>query len=283
MPLSRRTFLGMSGAAVLGLGLYAGEFERHDVEVEEHTVSLRGLGDSFHGMRIAQISDFHYDEFTEPYYIREVVRRVNRLKPDMVLLTGDFVSMDPLPRRFGARLAGPCAALLQELESPLRYAVMGNHDAEVGVDHVIDALVSHGIPVLENRYLPLEKDGARLWLAGTADVLGGMARLEQAVPPNRIRGTDPVILMVHEPDFVDRVVHHGGVDFMISGHTHGGQVRVPFVGPLILPPLGQKHIEGFFQVGPTRLYVNRGIGAVGLPVRFLCRPEITVFTLSAEA
>jgi predicted MPP superfamily phosphohydrolase len=281
LAMSRRGFLGLGGAALLGLGLYGSEFERHDVQVEEHAVSLRGLGDSFHGMRIAQISDLHYDEYTEPYFIREVVARVNSLKPDMVLLTGDFVSYGPFSKSFGARHANPCAALLQKLESPLRYAVMGNHDAEVGANVVTDALTTHGITVLRNKYVPLERDGKRLWIGGVEDVLEQRPRLELAVPSKLVSGNDPVILMAHEPDFADRVARHGGVDFTVSGHTHGGQVRLPLVGPLTLPPLGRKYVQGFFQIGPTLLYVNRGIGSVGLPIRIDCRPEITVFTLSA--
>jgi len=286
LTISRRTFLRAggiaAGAAALGLGLDAGEFERHDIAVEMHRVSLPGLGDGFHGMRIAQISDLHYDEFTEPYYIRDVVERVNGLKPDLVLLTGDFVSDGPLPKKFAARHSYPCAALLQNLDCTQRYAVMGNHDAQVGVQIVTDALQSHGTPVLENQYVPLERDGRRLWIAGSGNVSTRMARLQNAVPAKKVRGNDPVLLMVHEPDFADHVARYGGVNFMISGHSHGGQVRLPFVGPLILPPLGQKYVEGFFTVGPTLLYVNRGVGTVGLPVRFLCRPEITLFTLSAS-
>ncbi len=279
--VSRRTFLGLGGAAVVGAGLYSTEYERHEVEVIEHTVKLPNLADSFHGMRLVQISDVHFHEFSEAYYIRDVVERVNKLKPDMVLLTGDFVTDGPLPHAFARAQTNPCAEVLQKLECPHRYAVMGNHDAEVGVSFVIDALTAHDIPVLENQYVPIERDGRRFWLAGAANVTSHMARLELAVPPKTIRGDDPVILMAHEPDFLDHVAQYGGVDFMVSGHTHGGQVRLPLVGPLILPPLGRKYVEGFFQRGQTRLYVNRGLGTVGLPVRFMCRPEITVFTLSA--
>ncbi len=279
--VNRRTFLSLGTAAVLGVGLYSTEFERHDLELTEHTVKLPNLADSFHGMRLVQISDVHFHEFSEAYYIREVVKRVNALKPDLVLLTGDFVTDGPLPHAFGRAQSYPCAEILQKLECPHRFAVMGNHDAEVGVETVIDALVTHNIPVLENRYVPIERDGRRFWLAGAANVTSHMARLELAVPPKPIRGDDPVILMAHEPDFLDHVAQYGGVDFMVSGHTHGGQVRLPFVGPTVLPPLGRKYVEGFFQRGQTRLYVNRGLGTVGLPVRFMCRPEITVFTLAA--
>ena len=252
------------------------------VETIEHTIALPNLADSFHGMRLVQISDIHFHEFSEAYYIREVVRKVNALRPDVVLLTGDFVSDAPMPHAWGRAQSYPCAEILQKLECPQRYAVMGNHDAEVGVATVIDALLTHGIPVLENRYVPIERDGRRFWLAGAANVTSHLARLELAVPAKPIRGNDPVILMAHEPDFLDHVAQYGGVDFMVSGHTHGGQVRLPFVGALALPPLGKKYVTGFFQKGQTRLYVNRGIGTVGLPVRFLCRPEITVFTLSAR-
>lgn len=280
--MNRRRFLGLTGAAVLGAGLYSSELERHAVETIEHTIALPNLADSFHGMRLVQISDIHFHEFSEAYYIREVVRKVNALRPDVVLLTGDFVSDAPMPHAWGRAQSYPCAEILQKLECPQRYAVMGNHDAEVGVATVIDALLTHGIPVLENRYVPIERDGRRFWLAGAANVTSHLARLELAVPAKPIRGNDPVILMAHEPDFLDHVAQYGGVDFMVSGHTHGGQVRLPFVGALALPPLGKKYVTGFFQKGQTRLYVNRGIGTVGLPVRFLCRPEITVFTLSAR-
>jgi predicted MPP superfamily phosphohydrolase len=283
--MSRRTFLGgiAGGTAALGLGLYSGEFERHHLQIEQHIVPIRGLGDAFDGLRIVQVSDLHYDEFSEPYFIREVVARVNKLQPDVVLLTGDFVSAGPLPLSFGARHSHGCAALLQELDCPSRFAIMGNHDAEIGTAIVTDALTTHSIPVLDNRYVAIEREGKRLWIAGVGDVMARLARLDLAVPAARIRGKDPVILMAHEPDFADIVARHGGVAFMVSGHSHGGQVRLPFVGALTLPPLAKKYVQGFFQVGPTKLYVNRGIGTVGLPIRFLCRPEITVFTLSAEA
>ena len=279
--MNRRRFLGVGGAAVLGVGLYSSEWERHNIETAEHTVALPDLADSLHGMRLVQISDIHFHEFSEAYYIREVVRRVNALQPDVVMLTGDFVSDSPRSHAYGRAQSYSCAEILQAIACPVRYAVMGNHDAEVGVAAVIDALQTHGIPVLENRYLPIERDGRRIWLAGVANVTAHMARLELAVPPKTTRGRDPVVLMAHEPDFLDHVAQYGGVDFMVSGHTHGGQVRLPLTGPLVLPPLGRKYVEGFFQMGPTRLYVNRGIGTVGAPVRFLCRPEITVFTLSA--
>jgi predicted MPP superfamily phosphohydrolase len=188
--------------------------------------------------------------------------------------------MAPLPRHIGARLSYPCAALLQELECPVRYAVLGNHDAMVNMAVVTDALETHGIPVLANQYVPIERDGRRIWLGGVMDVSVKLARVEEAVPKPAEKNGDPVILLAHEPDFADHVARYGGVDFMLSGHTHGGQVRLPLLPPMMLPPHGKKYVEGLFRVGPTQLYVNRGIGTVGLPMRLHCPPEITVFTLT---
>jgi predicted MPP superfamily phosphohydrolase len=278
--MKRRDFLRTAAFAALGVGLYSGEYERHALTVEQRTIKLPGLADSFHGLRIAQISDIHYDEFTEPYFVKQVVARVNALQPDIVVFTGDLISMDPLPKHIAQQLSYPAAALLKAITCPLRYAVLGNHDVMVNMTVVTNALEINGFNVLANQYVPFERDGRRIWLSGVRDVLARLARLEDAVPKAPIKNGDPVILFAHEPDFADHVAHYGGVDLMLAGHTHGGQVRLPFIPPLALPPLGKKYVQGLFRVGNTQLYVNRGVGTVGAPFRFLCTPEITIHTLT---
>ena len=157
---------------------------------------------------------------------------------------------------------------------------MGNHDVLVSRVDVTDALVSKGIPVLHNHAIPIEKDGTRLWLAGVADVsTGNEANLSAAIPRGRLAAAEPLILMAHEPDYADQVIG-SGVDLMLSGHTHGGQVRIPFMPPMNLPPMGRKYVEGHFFLNDLQLYVTRGIGTVGMPFRFRCPPEITVITLN---
>lgn len=262
------------------MALYSGEYERHHLEVTHRDIELTRLPAALDGLRVAQISDIHYDEFTEPYFLREVVNQVNRLAPDLVLMTGDYVSEGPLPHRFGAGKSYPCAEILSGIRCAQRWCVLGNHDAAVGAAIVTDALESHGLPVLANSYVPFERNGARLWIAGVKDVYRGDAYLPNAVPHKVMSTGDPVILMAHEPDYADTVVRRGGVDLMISGHTHGGQIRVPFVGAIYTPPMGRKYIEGLFPLqNGLQLYVNRGIGAVGIPFRFDCRPELTLMTL----
>ena len=268
-----------------GFALYSTEVARHEISVEEHTIRLARLPDAFRGMRIVQISDIHYLQFTEPWFLREIVDHVNRLKPDMVLMTGDFVTYGPSPfsgdtqRAFALRHAPECASILSLIQSPLRYASLGNHDQEVNGPAITRILEEHGLPCLVNAAVPLERDGQRLWLVGLGSAAEGDSKPDQAFPSSAVRDREAMIVMAHEPDILPEIARYNA-ELMLSGHTHGGQVRIPFMRPMFLPKYGRRYVEGWFQVGPTHLYVNRGIGTIAAPVRLNCPPEITVFTLA---
>lgn len=266
-----------------GLALYAGEFERHWLEAVHREIHIAGLPNAFDGITVAQLSDIHLDEFTEPFLLREAIDEINRNRPEIVLLTGDYVSAQVLPRDLTIDAAWQCARMLNHLQCTQRYAIFGNHDIWAGEKHVGEALRSHGIAVLRNSYLPIERNGGRIWLAGIDDPVVGKPDPDLTIPASiRNVPNEPVVLMCHAPDYVDVLREHPAgqaLSFVVSGHTHGGQIRLPFVGPLHLPPGGQKYVEGLFRVGPMQLYVNRGIGSVGVPFRFDCRPEITFFRL----
>jgi predicted MPP superfamily phosphohydrolase len=284
--VTRRGFLkaGLFGAA--GLALYSAEIERHWIDVTHHDVRLFGLPAAFNGMRIVQISDIHLDNLTEPFFLRLVVDRINSLKPDAIFLTGDFITAFVGPARspvkYALHAAWQCSNILAELECKSLYAVLGNHDLCINAKEVADALTANGITVLRNSWVPIERSGSRFWLAGLDD----HPNLDLAIPA-LIRNVpnEPLVLLCHAPDYADRIMAHPAgrsVDLMLSGHTHGGQVRLPFVGAMVLPAMGRKYIDGWFQFGRMQLYVNRG--TVGLPFRFDCPPEITTFTLhTAEA
>ena len=279
LRFSRRAFILGSGVTAAGVVLYSGEIARHLIDKVDTTIRITNLPSAFHGFRIVQISDIHLDEFTEPFFLEHVVNRINALQPDLVLVTGDFVTRGSLTFATSSHAAHRAAEILSLLKAPQTYTVLGNHDVSVSAPLVVGALKSFKIPVLINQYVPIERRGSRIWLCGTDDIGNGHPDLNLALPKNP---DGPVILMAHEPDYADTVVQHPRaktIDLMLSGHSHGGQVRIPFLGPLILPPLGQKYVEGHFRFGQMQLYVNRGIGAVGLPFRFDCPPEITVHTL----
>jgi uncharacterized protein len=277
--LTRRNFLKMAALAAAALPVYSGEISRHELSVENHTIQLPRLPEVFRGLRIVQVSDLHYANFTEPFFIRKVVREVNRLKPDVLVYTGDYVTIGHWPNSQIDGFAYNCAEILSQAECPIRYSVLGNHDYAVNRWVVTDALNTNNLPVLSNIAVPLEREGRRLWFGGTGDALSNDVDLDKAVPKaSRVDG-EPVILLSHEPDILERVARYN-VDLMLAGHTHGGQVRLPFMPPMFLPQYGVKYVEGWFRMGQTQLYVNRGIGTVNLPFRLNCPPEITVFTLA---
>ena len=283
--VTRRRFLQGGLLGVAGLAVYSGEIERHWIDVVRRDAPIPGLPAAFDGVTVAQLSDIHLDEFTEPFFLRDAVARINSLNPELIFLTGDYVTHELGSLKFARGAAWQCANILLGLQCRRIYAVLGNHDIQVGARQVTRALEDNGIPVLRNSYVPLERSGARIWLAGLDDPVVGHPQPDAAIPAaiRNIPG-EPVILLCHAPDYALRLVAHPAgqaVSLMLAGHTHGGQIRLPLIGALVLPIGGKLFPEGEFRVGQMQLYVNRGIGTVGIPFRFDCPPEITLHTLRA--
>jgi len=278
--INRRKFI--QRAAAVGVAAMAADatlIEPNRPRLIRKEIRLRRWPTRLDGFTIALLSDFHYDPYFSVHPIRSSVEMVSRLRPDLVALTGDFVSVSWLGSAVrGAADAEPCAELLAKLRARHGvWAVLGNHDAAAGADRVSEALDAVTIPTLSNQAVPIEQDGARFWLGGVEDVLDGNPDLPgtlQAIPSE-----EAVVLMAHEPDYADYVAEYP-VDLQLSGHSHGGQVRIPFLPPLYLPPLAQKYISGLFKIRALTLYTNPGIGTVNLPVRWNCPPEVTFITLT---
>jgi predicted MPP superfamily phosphohydrolase len=280
--LTRRRFL-YAGAATAGIAAVGadGFQESNQVVVKRLEIRLR-LPEAFDGFTIAQLSDFHYDDHFSAVPIRRAVELVSGLHPDVVALTGDFVTVPMVDEgshsaRRSARNADPCAEILGQLQaSGGKFAILGNHDAGSDPSHIVSALRGHGIPVLVNRSVPLERGIARIWLAGIDDVIVGRPDLGAAL--RTVPSGEAVILLAHEPDFADDVAL-APVQLQLSGHSHGGQIWIPGIGAPWLPRMARKYPRGLHQIGNLTLYTNLGIGTIRMPVRLNCPPEVTLITL----
>ena len=239
---------------------------------------LKRWPERLNGFTVAVLSDFHYDPVFSIHPLRAAIAMVNNLHPDLIALAGDFVSV-PLvgDAAKGALAAEPCASLLRQMSAPHGlWAVMGNHDDGTNPKHVTRALQAENIQVLANQSQPIEQDGVRFWLAGVNDVMSGTADLSKTM--HNVPGGEAVILLAHEPDFADEAAKFP-IDLQLSGHSHGGQIRIPFLPPLYLPALAKKYVWGTYHIGPLTLHTSAGLGTIGIPMRLNCPPEITLLTL----
>ncbi|RNB81119.1 metallophosphoesterase [Brevibacillus fluminis] len=280
--LSRRRFLGkglrwllfVTGLAAM-TGGYSVFIERFRFTFREVEIRIPRLPAAFDGLRIAHLSDLHLGYHLEIGDLSHVFDRVAEWQPDLICFTGDLVdlSTDPLESAL---------PVLARLQAPLgKYAVLGNHDYRSAEAKITDCLQQAGFHVLVNQNKLLERDGQTLCVAGVDDILHGQPDLQAA-----LTGIDPAIcklLLAHEPDYADDIPD-GLIDLQMSGHSHGGQVRLPFAGALLLPPYGKKYPDGLQRrSGGTQLvYTTRGIGTTVLPIRFLCRPEVGLLTLRQQ-
>jgi predicted MPP superfamily phosphohydrolase len=261
--------------------------EPQELAIERLEVRLPRLPLALDGLTIAQLSDIHFGPFLGEPHLRRIVDATNGLLADLVVLTGDFVSMpvgyDQRKRLRATEEAGPCARVLAGLHSRLGvFAVLGNHDHGYNPNIVTRYFEASSIPVLQNRSTPIEAKGARLWLAGVDDVLENAADLRRTLQD--VPKDEPTVVLVHEPDFADQIAAAPyPVDLQLSGHSHGGQVRLPLLGAPVLPDLARKYPWGLRRVGDLQLYTNRGVGTIVLPVRLNCPPEITLLTLRSGA
>jgi predicted MPP superfamily phosphohydrolase len=284
--LNRRKFFYAAALAGGGLSLLGGDgfAESNEVKVVELDIALRRLPRSFDGFTIAQLSDFHYELFaTKP--ISRAVAMVNRLAPDLVALTGDFVTAPMFERldtlRKAAWQAAPCADILSKLAAPEGvYAVLGNHDVGCDSGQITHILAEHHIPVLRNRAVALRRGQDKIWLVGIDDAYLGRPDLGTAL--REVPANDTTILLAHEPDYAQEASLLP-VDLQLSGHSHGGQIWIPGLGAPWLPPMARKYPRGLYRVGNLTLYTNIGIGTIHLPVRLNCPPEITLIRLRAAS
>lgn len=246
---------------------------RHQIQVTHQTVYLPNLPKEFGGLRLVQLSDIHHGLYMRLEEVERAVELANKHHPDLVALTGDFVTNSP-------NYIAPAARALGHLRARLGvFAVLGNHDHRVGADAVEGALEGNGITVLRNRHVRMPQNGSGLIVAGIDDLGYNVDDLRMA-----LLGAEPgwpTILLSHNPAVLPLAMVRG-VNLVISGHTHGGQVDMPRLRDFarqrgVRVPMRLR--QGYDRLGQTQIYISRGLGTVVVPVRWRCPAEMPVFRL----
>jgi predicted MPP superfamily phosphohydrolase len=250
-------------------------------QVEGVTLKLSRLPCSFSGIRLAHISDIHMGGWMNGERLRRVAELIFAENPDLLLITGDFFIGRDAGVMTRQTMEGLTAELSRLAKSFPTFAVLGNHDYWTDAGKVRQILSSAGITELTNTAFTFKRGEDRLHICGVDDVWQGDARLDDVIA--RLSDDGVAILLAHEPDFADVSAATGRFDLQLSGHTHGGQIVLPFVGPPVLPYLGRKYPSGLYKVREMYQYTNRGVGAGRMPLRINCPPEITLFTLETTA
>jgi predicted MPP superfamily phosphohydrolase len=288
MKLTRRGFIRLALLGAVGITGGIGFRSSRHPELVHQIIKLPRLPEAFHGFKIGQITDIHAGPLVPPDLVRQGVDMIMSENPDMVVLTGDVISGATriLWTRYGGvrpRDMDACLKELSRLKPSLGvYAVLGNHDFWSGREQtarLVNGLESINVNLLRNQNIVLQKDGQSLYLAGVDDYWESSYSLPKSL--KGIPDSDCVILLSHNPDVNEDMTATGTqVDFIISGHTHGGQIVLPVIGAPYLPsPFGQKYRAGLVRDGKRQTYVSRGLGVFFAPIRLNCPPEVTILTL----
>ena len=274
--LTRRRFVLAAGASALGVGLYTWRIEPHRVKVVRRDLPVRNLPPALVGRTLVQVSDLHVGPHVDAGYLAVALRTVSALAPDIVAVTGDFMSIGN-----AARL-DEVARVMENLTPPPLgcFAVFGNHDygeqwRDAPLAERLDSRLSGiGVRVLRNA----AADAGGLRIVGLDDLWSPNFRPEAVLAD--LDPDAPAVVLCHNPDAADRAVWGGFRGWILSGHTHGGQCKPPFLPPPLLPVVNRRYTSGAFDLGDGRwMYINRGLGHLKR-VRFNVRPEFTVFRLA---
>jgi hypothetical protein len=243
--------------------------EPYMLTVERRAIGLKRLPSELDGLTIVQLTDFHHSPFTDRDQILRAVEIANNLEPDIIALTGDYVSHE-------TRFIAPVAEMLGKLKARYGvYAILGNHDHWTDAALVADLFRAEGIKVLINEGMRFEAHGASFWLAGVDDTMVGLEDLPLALAGSK--ADEMKLLLAHNPIILRRAARVG-VDLVLSGHTHGGQVTLRSEKDKQGRPR-RRILRGLGRKFETQIYVSRGIGTVVLPIRYGCLPEVSHLTL----
>ena len=274
--MNRRKFL--KRGLLLGGGLLVSSYpfliERYLIQINTYKIPIKNLPLEFNGFRILQLTDLHYGFLVPESLIDHVIEKANSLEKDIIVCTGDYIH-----EKHSTRQIDIVWLLLSKLKAKDGvFSVLGNHDHWGDFDRSYYWLKRSGQD-LHHKLISIERSGKRIWLGGTGDLWEDMQFIDNVFQD--VNKNECKILLAHNPDTAD-TYFETKIDLMISGHTHGGQVSIPFIGAPVLPVKNKKYSSGFINTEKTNIFISRGIGWAIMPIRLNCYPEISILQLYRE-
>ena len=273
VKVSRRKFLKLGLSCGIGALVASNPFfiERHIFQVNTYRIPVPNLPPKFDGYTIAQLTDLHHGFLMPQRTVEKIICKTNSLQNDLIVCTGDYI----LERNGTKQIDAVWSQMMKLNANDGVYSVLGNHDHWGSTDRSLYWLEKSGQDI-RHKAVPIIRGEEKIWIGGAGDYMEDELGIDNTF--QHASDSECKILLSHNPDSAD-TEYKTRIDLMISGHTHGGQVIIPFVGAPILPVKNKLYSSGFIRAEGTNLYISRGLGWAMIPVRFNCLPEISVLRL----
>ena len=270
---------------VVGIIVYSRYIGTIGLVTNEIVVNDANIPASFDGLKIVHFSDLHYTRVITQERVNAIVEEINLINPDIVVFTGDLVDTDKILTEDDKNFL---IESLSNINSTYgKYAIYGNHDIANNSENITDIYNKSDFKILDNNYdVIYSKNNDKIFIGGLNSVSHRLENIDEVMSyydENDNSNTYNIILL-HEPDYADNIVNnYSNINLILAGHSHGGQVRLPIIGPLYTPQNGHKYVKGYYDINGTSLYVTSGIGVSRYNFRLFNKPEINFYRLNKEA
>ena len=264
--------------------IYARYIGTMGFKTKEYTINDNNIPIGFDGLKIVHFSDLHYNRAITLSKVKDIIKEINLLNPDIVVFTGDLVDKDAtITNKDYASLTTTLAKINAKYG---KYAIMGNHDYYKDSEKIINIYTDSGFKYLDNDYdLIYSKNNEQIFIGGVNTSSYNMDDVDKTMEYlNKIDNDDIYkIILIHEPDITDKIVKDYRVNLILAGHSHNGQIRLPIIGAIYTPPGAKKYYDNYYNIDGTKLYISSGIGVSNINYRLWNRPSINFYRINKEA
>lgn len=265
--------------AILGYARYVGTM---GLVTKEYTIHNQNIPLGFDGLKIVHFSDLHYNRAISITKVKSIVEEINLINPDIVVFTGDLVDHDAILTKKDYKELTDAFSKIKAKYG--KYAVLGNHDYDTGKDDIISVYNNSDFKYLDNDYdFIYDKDNEKIFIGGINTVSYGLDDVTKTLEPYKENtDNDYKIIIVHEPDITDKIVNDYQVNLVLAGHSHNGQIRLPFIGALYTPLEAKKYYDNYYKINDTNLYISSGIGVSTINFRLFNPPSINFYRINKD-